>query len=843
MKQVRTRLPPDGAVPPNWSRPILRARLSLFWEALWPPLAAFLCVAGLLLAATWSGVLVATPFGLRMAILAGFAAAALWALHPLARVRFPGRAEALARLDRQSRRPHRLIASIADRPAGQPGWQTDAIWQAHRTRMLARLGQIRAGAPRPALARRDPFALRALVLLLAVAAFVAAGDQRLSRLAALIEPDKAAAAPDARLDAWISPPAYTGRPPVLLTADMTGPIEVPENSAFILRSDREGIAVHFAPEGSDSTEPLVPPADGPGGEFGRELTGNGTMVVTADGDVLHRWPLTVIDDRPPTIALSEPPSVAPTGALQLLYEIGDDYGVTRAEARFVPAEGTVRAGAKPLIPPPDIDLTLPVVGAREAKGRTLRDMRSHPWAGSKVRMTLAASDAAGQEGFSDTVELTLPERAFSRPLARALVEMRRRLALDGESAEWVARALDALTIAPEQHIESASVYLGLRTAYWQVVNARTDDDLRGAVDYLWQVALGIEDGAMSLAAQNLRDIQQRLQQALENGAGDDEIRALMDELRQAMSEFFAEMARQAGNMDNLPELTPEEMERALSSRDLDQLMDQIENLARSGARDAARELLSQLQSMLDNMRMGRMQQQNGQAQQDMAQTLEELGEMMRQQQQLMDETFRFDNDGRQPGPMSRGQNGQLDRNGSRQGSRQGQGQDGSEPGAQGNHSAEELQALRDRQQALRDALADLMARMRERGQNPDGSMGEAGEAMGDAEGAIGEGQLGDAVGDQGRALESLRQGAQQLVDQMGSQMAQGSQSGMGRGQTDPLGRPQSQRGQDLGLGVKTPEVFDVEQARRILEELRRRLSDPTRPSPERNYLERLLEGF
>ena len=59
-----------------------------------------------------------------------------------------------------------------------------------------------------------------------------------------------------------------------------------------------------------------------------------------------------------------------------------------------------------------------------------------------------------------------------------------------------------------------------------------------------------------------------------------------------------------------------------------------------------------------------------------------------------------------------------------------------------------------------------------------------------------------------------------------------------------MGRPpQRTDGPDPGVGVKVPDQIDVQRAREILEELRRRLGEPTRPMLELEYLERLLKRF
>lgn len=129
---------------------------------------------------------------------------------------------------------------------------------------------------------------------------------------------------------------------------------------------------------------------------------------------------------------------------------------------------------------------------------------------------------------------------------------------------------------------------------------------------------------------------------------------------------------------------------------------------------------------------------------------------------------------------------------------------------------------------------------------PGEGFGEAGEAMGRAEGALGDQQGDRAVGEQGQALEALRRGAQDMMQQM-MQAMQGEQGGSeegGRQQSsdrDPLGRPRATTGPDFGDSVQVPDEVDVQRARRILEEIRRRLGNALSPELERNYLERLLE--
>ncbi len=123
--------------------------------------------------------------------------------------------------------------------------------------------------------------------------------------------------------------------------------------------------------------------------------------------------------------------------------------------------------------------------------------------------------------------------------------------------------------------------------------------------------------------------------------------------------------------------------------------------------------------------------------------------------------------------------------------------------------------------------------------------------MGEAEGKLGEGNADGAVDPQGRALDALRKGAQGMAQSMQQQLGQGPGPGregrLGRPRadrdTDPLGRPL--RGHDYGddVTVKVPGEIDVQRARRIIEELRRRFGDVLRPQEELDYIERLLKDY
>jgi len=498
---------------------------------------------------------------------------------------------------------------------------------------------------------------------------------------------------------------------------------------------------------------------------------------------------------------------------------------------------------------------LPNARTRNGVGQTVKDLSEDPYAGADVTLTLTAKDEAGNEGKSEPFNLRLPERLFTKPLPRALIEQRRILALDANRNSDVFAALDALMIAPELFMPETGQYLGLYSVARQLEAAHTDDALREVVASLWALAVTIEDGDITDVDKALRAAQDALKQALERGASDEEIKKLTQDLRAALDNFMRQLADQLRNNPQALARPLDPNTKMLRQQDLNNMIDRMERLSRSGDKDAAKQLLDQLEQMLENLQMAQPGQSGDS---DMEQALNELGDMIRKQQQLRDKTFK------------QGQDSRRDR------------MRGKQPGDQSmNDLQQDQQGLRDRLKRLQDELAKRgMGQQGQRGdkdkdkgkkgepgqqqgeqsdQGDDGeqqqgdsgdALGDADDAMGDAGGKLGEGNADGATDSQGRALEALRKGAQNLADAMqqgedgqgdGPGNRAGRQQSAGKA-TDPLGRPLRGREYD-DMTVKIPGEIDVQKVRRILEELRRRLADPSRPQIELDYIERLLKDY
>jgi uncharacterized protein (TIGR02302 family) len=891
-------------------RVVARARLALVWEGVWPWIAAACAVAALFLAVSWFGVWDALPPYGRMAGVALFALALIASLAPLLRAALPDRRAALGRVDRESGVAHRPATSLDDRLASVAGEDpmTRALWAAHRERMEREAGRLRAGRPSPRLAARDPYALRFLLALVAVVAFAVAGSDRGARvLAAFDWTTPAAETAPARLDAWVAPPGYTGRPPIFLTAragagqgsvdaraaavpdGAQDAVSVPQNATLVVRGSGGAVEV----QASGAAEPIQAEGRPPEGVVERrfKLTGDAEARVAAAGAPDRVWRFRVIPDEPPSIALTGPLRLNARGTAIIPYELRDDYGVASAEARFVLKEATAAkaprfsrsetgdrpaAERRPLYEAPKVPLGLPRAKARDGKAETPLDVMEHPFAGAEAVMTLAARDEAGQEGLSKPLDMRLPARSFTKPLARALVEQRRILAMDANAKPRVLNAIRALAMFPEEFIKEASVYLGVTTAYRRLEIAVSDDELREAADYLWEVALRIEDGDLPEAERDLRAAEEALRKALENGASEEEIKKLTQDLRAALEKFMREMAeQQRRNPGQQQQAQPGQRGQAVRPQDLRDMVDRMERLAREGARDAAREALADLKNMLDNLQNAQRQQAdpNAQAQQ---QQLNKLQDMIREQGKLRDQTFqqyrqnerqqrnqRFQQGRRQQ--QEEGQQGeqrmrelaeqqrqlrdrldQMMKEQGRQGeqAQQGEGQDQQQQGEQ-----QPGQRQGRRQPGGRQGEGQQPGQEGQGGQDGRNALGEAGRSMGEAQGSLGQGQTGQALDQQQKALEQLRKGAQAMAEamqkgqgqpgQQGEQAQQGARDGEEGRDDDPLGRPVRRRESD-GDATKVPGEIDAQRARRVLEELRRRLGEADRPREELDYLERLL---
>jgi hypothetical protein len=842
--------------------PLIAAWLSLVWEravpVLWPGLAWLGVFAILALFGVWE--LIGDP-GRALYALASLGGA-VWLTRGPARSFVWPDAESLARRVEEdsgiAARPHE---ALIDSPPGDDPVELK-IWSEHQRRMAERLKLAHARRPKAAWARMDRWALRGTIALMLAVSWLLAGPSASDRLgeAFSLSPIVAGGEP-VSLDAWIDPPAYTGRAPIFLTEGETQ-AEIPAGSIFITRiagSRRTPNLTRRDSAGSERAEPT---------EIGDNVW-EARLPVTEDANLRLRaggtrqtWTLTTIADLAPEVRILAVPDATASGELDIQFSVTDDYGATGYGLEFRPENDSSAAWEVLDITPGGVATLDPDNGIR-----ALLETAQHRLAGTRVNIRVVAEDAGGNIGRSPELGITLPRRVFLDALARAVVEQRavmlnvdgiyapledrdviyadqmlpgpnylydepqRRIERAPEDIQGVARSLVAITDAPEYFFDDQVVYLGLREIVHRLQRARDRDALGEIEDDLWAIALRAELGSLADAEAALRAAERALMEALARGADETELAALFEAFQEAMDNYMAALAREAVEDGNLAEGGGQTFDQS----GLQEMLDALREAAELGDTADAREALAALSELLRNMQMQASMGGEGGDQDDpiseaIARALEELGDVIGEQRELQDQTFGLTQDQQgagQPQPQGNGQPGQ---------------QDGNTPQT----LAENQEGGASRTQALAEMQAELADRLR-RSQEalPNGgedALSNAAQAMEDAQQALQDGNADGALAAQEEALADLRAGAEEMARDLLERMQEG-QDGEGRGEEeDPLGRPSDGAFAD-GSGVEIPDEMTRARAREILDELRRRSAQTGRSQEELDYIERLLDRF
>ncbi len=827
-------------------RKIAAARLALGWESLWDALCRPLILTMVLAATVLSGLLPLLTDALRYGLLALLATAILWSLRSVLKIRWPSAYAAMRRIEAQSNLFNRPLSTRNDTLADDSlDERSLTLWEEHKRRQLAKLTALKIGTPQSSWRDLDPLSLRVPASLALLAClFLAQGDS-VSNLKNALHVGPIISQKPLSLDAWLKPPAYTGKPPLLLTSPAqierlkTEPdILVAENSGLVLRLNGAGnprLAFYDLSDAATELRDLPAATKFNNGLFEAEakLKTPALIKVFDGGNELAAWHVSLIPDRPPGITIMGEPKGESLGSLTVKWKATDDYGVSTITSQIDLSDnqqdgvGFTSNGVF-LFDPPKFPISLRKSAPKEELGTTSADLTAHPWAGLFVDLTLEVNDAAKQSTKSEVKSFKLPERFFTKPLAQALIEQRKTLIMDPEEAQSVEQLLEALLIYPDRLIESSGTHVAIAAIVSRIQNLRDHSDVEEAIDLLWQAALNIEEGDLSDARAELEAARKALERALAEGASPERLKELMKNLRSAMDRYMQSMRkeaekRQAQGQNNKNRRPPNS--KIITQQDLQEMLDTIEKLTENGANEAAQELLAQLDEILKNLEPGMAEQGGSPEDSATTQMLNELSDLMQRQQELMDQTQR----------MQPGSNGNpLDQEGDDPGKRSGNMGSNGLAGEQGN---------------LGRRLEQFMRQLGQNGLRAPPALGEAGKQMGDAEQSLRQQERDQALGQQGEALSQLREGAQEMARQIQQQGQSGrdntGRDGEAKGDThDPLGRPMPNRADNYGPDKNMlPSELAIRRAREILEILRSRANRPDLPSIDKDYIERLLRGL
>jgi len=694
----------------------------------------------------------------------------------------------------------RPLSVWTDRPA-----RTDAyswkLWQAHRDRMAALAAKSGRLDVAPHWRQADPLWLRAVVPVAVIITVVIAGANTPDRMYKGLFPDFGAlfGAHKLTVEAWITPPEYTGSAPFILTPGEVA--KVPEHSEITLRVIGPGRPeIRILPDGA--ADATLHPRAGVDGAYEAKVEVDRPMRVAVNfwGERAS-FPFTVIDDTLPTVSFVAPPKLGEGDHTEFKYKVADDYGVEKLElvARFAdPPKGAEK-----------IEETIPVetiaLSPKEEEGEFSEDLVRHRWAGLDVMVKLRATDASGAFGESAEVAYHLPEKIFLQPMARAVQEERAtllrewrpytmpegeddftavkgrgynafataaasRLRYAPEGVKRTVMMIDALTWKAEDYFEDPIIFMGLRNARSIIDAARDKTEAESSEALLWDIALRAEYGSLSDATAALEAARRALEDALRRGASEEEIKRLMDMYEQAIENYLAAQMADAirnGRMSQGDGQQPQGQAGGMQMSDdeLTRMLQALRDLAETGARDQARQLLNDMQKLLDRMQnmqiqMGRGgqggQQPDGPMNRALNRALQETNRALNDQRDLNDQTEQAQRDGQQ-GNAQRGQ--QL---------------------------ADQQRALRERlEQQMRSGGGQPGQQEQGQGQQGQGQQGQQGQ--GQQQGQNGQGQPGQQ-GQQGQG----QQGQGQQGNQPGQQPGQGGPNGQGQQNADrggPGGAP------------------------------------------------------
>ena len=668
---------PDQTLPRTRLRAGRILRVERCWPILLPALAALCGFAVLALFLLPQRL----PFWLHLAVvllLAAFVASRIW--YALRRTA-PASGTAIdRRIEQRSALRHRPLQTLLDRPSGPaPDAVQQAVWQAHRERTLAGLHRLRAGPPRLGLLDHDAGRLSLLLLPVLLLAWIVAGSAAPNRLASgflpgLFEPP----GPAPWMQAWITPPDYARMAPVFLT-DPHGETTMPYGS--VLQVSLTGLhgAPRLAVRDLDPANPDVgtqPSGTQPAGargwtrlsegswSFSRALDSSTGFSLRGNGRALADWTIRIAPLPATMLAWDGAPGAA-TGSAEpwrtrLPWRVGHPYGLNAlaAEMRLAAPTPAARPGyASGTLEPLQVPIPL-APGTRQARGVALADLSADPRAGEAVIARLAATDVTGKTTQGPEARFTLPVRPFRNPLARAVLDMRKRVALGRESRSDGADDLQTLAEAPGQFASDTGMFLNFAS----IAALLREDDVSDApaveeaTGRLWEMALALEDGLHNdrpgaRAAADVRAARQSVAEQLErmrqlgekgqSGKEQSELERRIQALSQAIARRMQALAQQAQREHTVMPPMPDA--RMLRGGDLDKMMQQMRDEAAHGHTQEAMQQLAQMQSMLDRMRAATPQdlqsmQQQAEAQRQVHEQTEALQDLVRRQSALLDQT-------------------------------------------------------------------------------------------------------------------------------------------------------------------------------------------------------------
>ena len=221
-----------------------------------------------------------------------------------------------------------------------------------------------------------------------------------------------------------------------------------------------------------------------------------------DSAFSHAFP-----NNPPKVSITAKPVLTENKTLRLAYNASDDFGVTEVALRITPRDPLPGANNDP------VEIPLPVPAAKQISRTDFQDLTARPWAGQAVAIQIVATNESGKRSLSDAFDFTLPERRFFHPIARVLIEERKKLMLHPEDEtlhEEAANIMASIAQQTASYRGDPVIFMALRSGAVRLVLGHNKAAAISVNDLLWQTATRIENGSQTTAQRTMREQQQNL---------------------------------------------------------------------------------------------------------------------------------------------------------------------------------------------------------------------------------------------------------------------------------------------------------------------------------------------
>jgi hypothetical protein len=712
----------------------------------------------------------------------------------VAKLRRPDKQVIDRRIERASGLRHRPIAMLEDAPEND-GELTAAIWQLHQLRLKADLRNARAGRIFIDAVTRDPLALRGFLLLLLLAGVIVAGQQALPRLGGAFALPEFAFFAGPSVDAWATPPAYTGAPPMVLQPGATYPVLAGTGITVIVNGKSHPPSAAFG-SGRLNFTALAQSSF----RADTVLTASAKLRIGPWWRPMAAWNFQVSAPDAPVITLTRLRIDNPQ--LIIGWRASDHYGLSSLTATLTPL-------GHPGAPAEQMPLSIAGPDPHRQNGVAKPEIGDSPYAGLPVSLVLTARNLAGVQRSTPPVTLTLPPAALHDRTALALAALRQQLALAPDRPQAVGDALSKLSQSPASDISAgadvqmAALAQALRA---QEIGSMQAENLLNTLSH--EVEAGPDYQPEQAFASAAQALEQALQQAVASGKPMDAARLqnLLAAMQSALAQHLQALGgKNAGSAAGAPDAgapgagSPDAGSPSAGSPDagsldagsvtpgdLNQLAQQIARDEAAGQTARAQAELQQLTQMLQALQSAKPMSAAEAARTKAAeQGAQELGRMTKAESALLDQT----------------NNGTAS------------------PGAQGD--------LRNQLSATRGALGKAGLFLP--------GLGDAAAAMATAQGALSRNDESTAAAAESDAIQGLQKAAASLAAASQGMRFDAGQSGA---EVEQLDDGSNGAPDENSFRTILPSAGNA--ARVIQQEIIKNDSDPALPEATHQYYHRLL---